>query len=119
MSGPLDGVKVVEITQFQNGPVCGRILGDMGADIIKVEPKTGDPARGFMAIIGVQMGFKGRNFYFEYNNRNKRGMVLDLKKEKSKETVECGRLKKRSEKSFSTLSFPLSTHREQNEMSIL
>ena len=79
MNGPLQGVRVVEITQFQNGPVCGRILGDMGADIIKVEPKTGDPARGFMAIIGVQMGFKGRNFYFEYCNRNKRGIVLDLK----------------------------------------
>jgi len=80
MNGPLHGVRVVEITQFQNGPVCGRILGDMGADIIKVEPKTGDPARGFMAIVGVQMGFKGRNFYFEYCNRNKRGVVLDLKK---------------------------------------
>lgn len=85
MSGPLHGIKVVEITQFQNGPICGRILGDLGADVIKVEPKTGDPARGFMAIIGVSMGLKGRNFYFEYNNRNKRGIVLDLKKEKGKE----------------------------------
>jgi len=79
MNGPLHGTRVVEITQFQNGPVCGRILGDLGADIVKVEPKTGDPARGFMAMIGVQMGIKGRNFYFEYCNRNKRGIVLDLK----------------------------------------
>jgi len=85
MSGPLDGIKVVEITQFQNGPICGRILGDLGADVIKVEPKTGDPARGFMAIVGVSLGLKGRNFYFEYNNRNKRGIVLDLKTEKGKE----------------------------------
>ena len=85
MAGPLDGIRVVEITQFQNGPICGRILGDLGADVIKVEPKTGDPARGFMAIVGVTMGIKGRNFYFEYNNRNKRGIVLDLKKEKGKE----------------------------------
>jgi len=85
MAGPLDGIRVVEITQFQNGPICGRILGDLGADIIKVEPKTGDPARGFMAMVGVQMGLKGRNFYFEYNNRNKRGIVLDLKKDRGKE----------------------------------
>jgi len=85
MAGPLDGIRVVEITQFQNGPICGRILGDLGADVIKVEPKTGDPARGFMAIVGVTMGIKGRNFYFEYNNRNKRGIVLDLKTEKGKE----------------------------------
>ena len=85
MSGPLDRIKVVEITQFQNGPICGRILGDLGAEVIKVEPKTGDPARGFMAIVGVTMGLKGRNFYFEYNNRNKRGIVLDLKQEKGKE----------------------------------
>lgn len=85
MSGPLDGIRVVEITQFQNGPICGRILGDLGAEVIKVEPKTGDPARGFMTIIGVSLGIKGRNFYFEYNNRNKRGIVLDLKQEKGKE----------------------------------
>lgn len=79
MNGPLHGIRVVEITQFQNGPVCGRILGDLGAEVIKVEPRTGDPARGFMAIVGVQLGIEGRNFYFEYCNRNKRGIVLDLK----------------------------------------
>jgi crotonobetainyl-CoA:carnitine CoA-transferase CaiB-like acyl-CoA transferase len=85
MAGPLDGIRVVEITQFQNGPVCGRILGDLGADVIKVEPKSGDPARGMMAIIGVQLGIKGRNFYFEYCNRNKRSIVIDLKQEKGLE----------------------------------
>jgi len=85
MAGPLDGIRVVEITQFQNGPICGRLLGDLGAEVIKVEPKTGDPARGFMRLIGVTLGLKGRNFYFEYNNRNKRGIVLDLKQEKGRE----------------------------------
>ena len=78
MAGPLDGVKVVEITMFQQGPVAGMRLGDLGADVIKVEPKTGDPARGFMQIIGVDAGLKGRNYYFENNNRNKRSIVLDL-----------------------------------------
>jgi len=79
MPGPLDGVKVVELTMFQQGPVCGTKLGDLGADVIKVEPPTGDPARGFMRIIGTMVGLKGRNYYFENHNRNKRSIVLDLK----------------------------------------
>jgi len=84
MAGPLDGIKVVEITVFQQGPVAGMRLGDLGAAVIKVEPKTGDPARGFMRIIGVDTGLKGRNYYFESNNRNKRSIALDLKAEKGK-----------------------------------
>ncbi|MDD5206104.1 MAG: CoA transferase [Desulfobacterales bacterium] len=79
MSGPLEGVKVVEITMFQQGPVAGMRLGDLGADVIKVEAKTGDPARGFMKIIGAMAGLKGNNYYFEHSNRNKRSVVLDLK----------------------------------------
>jgi crotonobetainyl-CoA:carnitine CoA-transferase CaiB-like acyl-CoA transferase len=79
MAGPLDGIKVVEITMFQQGPVAGTKLGDLGADVIKVEPPTGDPARGFMRIIGTMVGLKGRNYYFEQHNRNKRSIVLDLK----------------------------------------
>jgi len=85
MAGPLDGVKVVEITSFQQGPVAGMRLGDLGADVIKVEPKTGDAARGFMRIIGVEAGLKGRNYYFENNNRNKRSIVLDMKTEQGTE----------------------------------
>jgi crotonobetainyl-CoA:carnitine CoA-transferase CaiB-like acyl-CoA transferase len=85
MAGPLIGVKVVEITMFQQGPVAGMRLGDLGADVIKVEPKTGDPARGFMQIIGVDAGLKGRNYYFENNNRNKRSIVLDLTNARGKE----------------------------------
>lgn len=85
MSGPLSGIKVVEITMFQQGPVAGMRLGDLGADVIKVEPKTGDPARGFMRVIGTMVGLKGRNYYFENNNRNKRSIVLDLNNEKGKE----------------------------------
>ena len=72
MAGLLDGIRVVELTQFIQGPICGVVLGDLGADVIKVEPKTGDPARGFMKIVGVDAGLKGRNYFFENNNRNKR-----------------------------------------------
>jgi crotonobetainyl-CoA:carnitine CoA-transferase CaiB-like acyl-CoA transferase len=85
MTGPLDGIRVVEITMFQQGPVAGMRLGDLGAEVIKVEPRTGDPARGFMQIIGVDAGLKGRNYYFENNNRNKRSIVLDLTLAKGKE----------------------------------
>jgi len=85
MAGPLDGVKVVEITMFQQGPVAGMRLGDLGADVIKVETGAGDPGRGMMRIIGADTGLKGRNFYFESNNRNKRSIVLDLRTEKGME----------------------------------
>ena len=83
--GPLDGIRVVEITMFQQGPVAGMRLGDLGADVIKVEAKTGDPARGFMKIIEVEAGLSGHNYYFEHTNRNKRSIVIDLKTEKGME----------------------------------
>ena len=78
-AGPLEGVKVVEMTMFQQGPVAGMRLGDLGADVIKIEAKTGDPARGFMKMIGAMAGLKGNNYYFEHHNRNKRSIVLDMK----------------------------------------
>jgi CoA:oxalate CoA-transferase len=85
MSGPLTGVRVVEITMFQQGTVAGTKLADLGADVIKVEPKEGDPARGFMRLIGATVGLKGNNYYFESNNRNKRSIALDLKSAPGKE----------------------------------
>ena len=85
MAGPLNGVRVVEITMFQQGPVAGMRLGDLGADVVKIEAKTGDPGRGFMKIIGAMAGLEGRNYYFEHTNRNKRGIVVDLKNKKGME----------------------------------
>jgi len=85
MAGPLDGVKVVEITMFQQGPGAGMRLGDLGADVVKIEARTGDPGRGFMKIIGAMAGLAGNNYYFEHNNRNKRSLVLDLKSSKGME----------------------------------
>jgi crotonobetainyl-CoA:carnitine CoA-transferase CaiB-like acyl-CoA transferase len=70
---------------FQQGPIAGTRLADLGADVIKVETKAGDPGRGFMRLIGATTGLKGNNFYFESNNRNKRSITLDLKSEKGKE----------------------------------
>jgi CoA:oxalate CoA-transferase len=83
--GPLEGIKVVEITTFQQGPVAGMRLGDLGAEVIKIEPMGGDPARRHMKTVEADFNVKGFNYYFEHANRNKRGIVLDMKKGKGME----------------------------------
>jgi crotonobetainyl-CoA:carnitine CoA-transferase CaiB-like acyl-CoA transferase len=70
---------------FQQGPIAGTRLADLGADVIKVESKEGDPGRAFMRLIGATAGLKGHNFYFESNNRNKRSIAIDLKNAQGKE----------------------------------
>jgi crotonobetainyl-CoA:carnitine CoA-transferase CaiB-like acyl-CoA transferase len=59
-------------------------LGDLRAEVIKVEPPTGDPGRGFMKVIGAMAGIEGNN-YFEHGNRNKKSVVIDLKKPEGNE----------------------------------
>ncbi|WP_299822446.1 CoA transferase [uncultured Jannaschia sp.] len=74
MSGPLAGVRVVELAHIMAGPVCGLMLADMGADVIKVEKPEGDDSRRF---VPPEIG--GESAAFMMMNRNKRGIVLDLK----------------------------------------
>ncbi|NNF25848.1 MAG: CoA transferase [Gemmatimonadetes bacterium] len=76
---PLRGIKVIELGHVMAGPVCGRMLADLGADVIKVEPPTGDPSRSFAVSGGA-----GANEAFAMLNRGKRGIVLDLKSEKGR-----------------------------------
>jgi formyl-CoA transferase len=76
MSGPLEGVRVVDMTMNVMGPYAAQILGDMGADVCKVEPPEGDTLRG----VGPSRS-KGMGPYFINLNRNKRSLALDLKKE--------------------------------------
>ena len=77
---PLAGVRVVELAHVMAGPVCGRMLADMGADVVKVEPPgPGDPTRAFAP---PRMGDAAAAFVMM--NRNKRGMVIDLKSEPGK-----------------------------------
>lgn len=77
--GPLEGIKILDCTIWQNGPLASVMLGDMGADIIKVEePKKGDPSRRLVEIGSPPSGVGA---YFEANNRNKRSMSLNLKSE--------------------------------------
>ncbi len=84
---PLDGIRVIDWTIWQQGPVATTMLGDLGADVIKIEERVGgDPGRGIMAMSGIDLGERP-NFYFEANNRNKRSLTLDLKQPEAIEIV--------------------------------
>jgi crotonobetainyl-CoA:carnitine CoA-transferase CaiB-like acyl-CoA transferase len=87
MAMPLEGFRVIDWTIWQQGPVCSAMLGDLGADVIKIEERVGgDPGRGMAKMSGIDMADKP-NFYFEANNRNKRGITVDLKKPEGREIV--------------------------------
>ena len=75
MAGPLDGIRVLEIGQALAGPLAGAILGDMGADVIKIEkPDGGDDAR----LWGPPF-VDGDALFFHAQNRNKRSVTIDIK----------------------------------------
>ncbi|MGI4944940.1 MAG: CaiB/BaiF CoA transferase family protein, partial [Janthinobacterium lividum] len=76
VAGALAGIKVVDLSRVLGGPYCTQILGDHGADVIKVEPPAGDETRGWGPPFQ-----DGTASYFLGVNRNKRGMVLDLTQE--------------------------------------
>jgi len=75
MAGPLEGIKVVELGVWVAGPAAGGILADWGADVVKIEPPTGDPARLFGRMLGLDIDVSPP---FEMDNRSKRSIVLDL-----------------------------------------
>ena len=75
----LDGIRVLDLTIWQQGPMTTAMLADWGADVIKIEgPDSPDPGR---SLVRYDAGHGGPNAYFETHNRNKRGIVLDLKSE--------------------------------------
>ena len=72
---PLEGIRVLEIASMIFGPVAGQYLGDMGADVIKLEPPEGDLTRSIGPRRSPKMGA-----FFLTSNRSKRSIVVDLKR---------------------------------------
>ena len=73
-TGALKGLKVLDLTRVLSGPFCTMLLGDMGAEIIKIEePGKGDDTRGYPPFLD------GHSAYFANLNRNKQSITLDLK----------------------------------------
>lgn len=75
MNGPLTGIRILDLSQGAAGPSCGMLLGELGADVIKVEPPGGEWGRGLGPpfVGGIAAAFLGMN-------RNKRSLVVDLKR---------------------------------------
>jgi CoA:oxalate CoA-transferase len=80
-AGPLVGVRVLEFCSFINGAFSAALMGDMGAEVIKIEPLVGDGARAWGPFL------KGESRFFQAWNRNKRGLALDLTKPAAREVV--------------------------------
>ena len=79
MSGPLAGVRVIELAQVIQGPVAGRALADLGAEVIKIEPPAGDLMRFWHTQFNIDAFLpNGMSLAFNLVNRNKRSLVLDL-----------------------------------------
>lgn len=89
MSMVLEGIRVLDWTIWQQGPIASALLADLGAEVIKIEDRMGgDPGRGMKRVRGISAVLPGdRNFYFEYTNHNKKSITIDLKKEKGKEII--------------------------------
>ena len=78
---PLSGIRVLDFTAFVAGPYCTRLMADLGADVVKVEPPHGDLLRA------VSPGHRGHSTYFGQLNLGKRSLSIDLKKPNALEVV--------------------------------
>jgi len=82
LSQPLEGIRVIELGNLIAGPFCGMLLGDMGADVIKIErPPRGDQTRAMPPMVNAESAS------FAALNRNKRSLVLDLKQHQTRGIV--------------------------------
>jgi CoA:oxalate CoA-transferase len=87
-TGPLDGMRVIDWTMWQFGPVSTMMLADLGAEVIKVESLEGDHGRQLSVTGGVHANLGGGiNAYFAALNRQKRGIAVDLKQPQGREVM--------------------------------
>ncbi|HVL53495.1 MAG TPA: CoA transferase, partial [Vitreimonas sp.] len=87
-TGPLAGLVVADLSTVLAGPLCTMLLGDLGADVIKVEPPEGDATRGWgPPWVGSEAKGTRTAAYFLAVNRNKRSVRLDLRQEAGREVV--------------------------------
>src|ERR1700761_1015694 len=84
MSGPLKGVRVVDLTAVVSGPFATMFLADQGADVIKIEPISGDSARRSRAAIDKAGEFSAM---FISSNRGKRSLSIDVKSEAGRDVL--------------------------------
>ncbi len=83
MANALNGIRVLDLTLWQQGPMTTAMLADWGADVIKIEgPDSPDPGRSLVRYEAVP---GGANAYFETHNRNKRGIIVDLKSDSGRD----------------------------------
>ena len=83
----LEGIRVLDMTVWHHGPGAATFLADMGAEVIKVEERlSGDPGRHSMSLGGISNKL-GLSYYFENNNRDKKSLAIDLKKERGREVM--------------------------------
>ena len=85
MAKPLEGVRVLEVAAWTFVPAAGAILSDLGAEVIKVEPPTGDPQRALKNMLN--MAKEGPNPFNEVPNRGKRSITIDLTKPEGRDIV--------------------------------
>ena len=82
MENALKGIKILDITQAMSGPFATMLLGDLGADVVKVEPPNGDQTRSWAPPY-----MNGISSYFISTNRNKKSIAIDLKTGDGKEIL--------------------------------
>jgi crotonobetainyl-CoA:carnitine CoA-transferase CaiB-like acyl-CoA transferase len=85
MSKPLEGVRVLEVAAWTFVPAAGAILADLGAEVIKVEPPTGDPQRALKNMLNLDKN--GPNPFNEIPNRGKRSITIDLTKPAGRDAI--------------------------------
>src|SRR5947208_932327 len=86
--GPLDGIRVVDCSTVLAGPYCTMLLGDLGADVVKIEPLDGDATRGWgPPWVGDEAAGTRTATYYLAINRNKRSLRLDLRRDAGRDVM--------------------------------